>query len=111
MHVAHSDAFVLHPGCDTGSDSGQFKVWLIYADFLKAKAPLTWPTTGEWAGGILAHFEVDWSVSPEQGCRGMVRQKRPSCSTGFDWAHWVVRRPGSDGSEAATRLSDLPRSR
>jgi hypothetical protein len=111
VHVAQSDEFRLHLGGDSGPARGQLRVWLIYADFLKAKPPQTWPTPGEWAGGILAYFEIDWEVSPELGCRGIVRHKRPPESTRFEWAKWVVHTPDSDESRAETRLSDLPTSR
>jgi hypothetical protein len=111
VHAARSDEFVLHLGGDKGPLRGQLRVWLIYADFLKAKPPRTWPTPGEWAGGILAYFEIDWEMSPEQGCRGIARHKRPADGTRFEWAKWVVRTPGSDESQAETRLTDRPISR
>jgi hypothetical protein len=106
VHVAKSDEFLLHLGGEKGAARGQVKVWLIYADFLGARPPRTWPRAREWAGGILAFFEIDWETSPGRGCRGTVRRKRPENSTGFKWAEWVVRQPDSDRSEAQVRLSD-----
>jgi hypothetical protein len=107
VHVAKSDAFLLHLGGEDRPARGQLKVWLIYADFLGARPPRTWPKAREWAGGILAYFEVDWETSPSHGCRGIVRCRRPEESTGFKWAEWVVRPPGSDESQAQVRLSDI----
>lgn len=99
VHVAKSDPFVLHLGGADRPKSGRIKVWLIYADFLGALPPRTWPKEYEWAGGILAYFEIDWDISPEGGCRGVVRTKRPEEGTGFEWQEWEA-----DG--AAARLSD-----
>lgn len=107
VHVASSDAFLVHLGKEAGPDRGQLKVWLIYADFLGARPPRTWPQAREWAGGILAYFEIDWETSPGRGCRGIVRHKKPEESTGFQWAEWVRRPPDSDEAEAHVRLSDI----
>ena len=107
VHAAKSDEFLLHLGSKTGPASGQLKVWLIYADFLGAKPPRTWPKAKEFAGGILAFFEIDWKTTPGRSCQGVVRQKRPQEGTGFNWAKWVVRKPGSDRSETQFRLSDV----
>ena len=99
VHVAKSDPFVLHLGGKDRPKSGRVKVWLIYADFLGTFPPRTWPKEYEWAGGILAYFEIDWEISPEGGCRGIVRNKRPEESTGFKWDEWVAKK-------AVIRLSD-----
>lgn len=104
-HVARSDTFLLHLGGDDGPARGQFKMWLIYADFLGSRPPRTWPAEREWAGGILAYFEVDWETLPDGGCRGAVRHQRPKEGTRFDWAKWVG--PSSHQSQAAFRLSDI----
>jgi hypothetical protein len=106
VHTAKSDEFVLHLGNSTEPARGQIKVWLIYADFLWARPPRTWPKAKEFAGGILTFFEIDWAMSPGRPCQGAVRQKRPEESTGFNWSKWVVRKPDSDRSEAQVRLSD-----
>jgi hypothetical protein len=100
MHVAKSDPFLLHLGADSRPARGQLKVWLIYADFLGARPPRTWPKEREWAGGILAYFEIDWETSPGHGCRGIVRQKRPEQGTRFKWAEWA-------SGTAQVRLSDV----
>lgn len=108
VHAAKSDAFVLHLGGQNKSACGRLKVWLIYADFLGFRPPNRWPKTREWAGGILAYFEIDWETSPDPRCRGTVRLKRPEEGTGFPWSKWVVRPAGSRESRAQFRLSDLP---
>jgi hypothetical protein len=107
-HTAKSDEFLLHVGAEPEAARGQIKVWLIYADFLFSRPPRTWPKAKEYAGGILAYFEVDWSASPGRPCQGTVRQKRPKEGTGFDWANWVERKPDSDHSDARVRVSDAP---
>ena len=107
VHVAKSDEFLLHLGGDHQPSRGLVKVWLIYADFLGARPPRTWPKQREWAGGILAYFEIDWETSPGSGCRGILRHKKPEESTRFKWSDWVVRTPDSDESEARVRLSDI----
>jgi hypothetical protein len=106
VHVAKSDSFVLHLGQEGKPASGRLKVWLIYADFLGARPPRTWPKQREWAGGILAYFEIDWEATPGHACRGVVVPKRPEQGTGFEWAEWVSRTPGSHESRARIRLSD-----
>lgn len=100
-HVAESDPFLLYLGENTGPARGQVRVWLIYADFLGARPPHTWPKEREWAGGILAYFEIDWESEPGHSCRGTIRHKRPENSTGFDWAKWVAH-------GASVRLSNNP---
>lgn len=101
VHVARSDWFTIHLGSHEKAAAGKLKVWLIYADFLGSRPPKTWPKNPEWAGGILAYCEVDWEKVPGEPCRGLVRHKKPSESTGFDWAAW-------SGSEPVARacLSD-----
>jgi len=106
VHTAKSDEFLLHLGGESGPARGQVKVWLIYADFLWARPPRTWPKAKEFAGGILVYFEIDWEKSPGRPCQGTVRLKRPQESTGFNWVKWVVRKPDSDRSEAQVRISD-----
>jgi len=91
VHGAKSDEFLLHLGDAQGADRGVVKVWLIYADFFGARPPRTWPREREWAGGILAYFQIDWEVSDTGGLRGSVCHQRPGQSTGFDWADWAQR--------------------
>lgn len=100
VHIAKSDPFLLHLGGDNRLARGQVRVWLIYADFLGARPPRTWPKEREWAGGILAYFEIDWERLLGHGCRVVVRQKRPEEGTRFKWAEWA---PGT----AQARLSDM----
>ena len=100
VHVAKSDPFLVHLGGDHEPDRGRVKVWLIYADFLGARPPSTWPQEGEWAGGILAYFEIDWQILRDHGCCGSVCSKRPEEGTRFNWGEWV-------GGTAQVRLSDI----
>lgn len=100
VHVAKSDPFLLHLKADNHPARGQVKVWLVYADFLGTRPPRTWPKEREWAGGILAYFEIDWETSAGDGCRGIVRHKRPEEGTGFKWAEWAA-------GTAQVRLSDI----
>jgi hypothetical protein len=106
VHNAVSDTFELHLGGPNQPDRGHIKVWLIYADFLGSRPPGTWPDEPEWAGGILAYFEIDWLQSPDGVRRGTVQPKRPTQSTRFDWKSWVEESPAESGAMA--RLSDRP---
>jgi len=106
VHTARSETFVVHLGDGRRVDRGRIKVWLIYADFLGSWPPLSWPKEREWAGGILAYFEIDWETNLVQECRGTIRSSRPRDGTGFDWAAWIEGTPGSPTPPAQARLSD-----
>ena len=84
---------------------GRFRVWLIYADFMGAPTPRIWPKKMEWSGGILAYFEIDWSVDPSGERQSSVRQKTPDSDTGFDWAAWVGPPDADNQERAVARLS------
>lgn len=106
VHSARSDDFVVQLG-KTGEESkGMAKVWLVYADFLGAKLPASWPRTPEFAGGILAFFEVHWELKENAECEFQIRQLIPTHSTGFDWERWSKRARASKGSKRSTKLSD-----
>ncbi len=107
VHVARSDQFLVHPGSEENLTRGQLKIWLVYADFLGSPTPRGWPVQREWAGGILAYFEVDWEMTPDRQCRVVARQTRPTANTKFDWKSWVQHPPGADCATAAARLSDV----
>ncbi len=107
VHTACSETFVVHLGDGSRVDRGRIKVWLIYADFLGSWPPRSWPQEREWAGGILAYFEIDWETDLTQDCRGTLRTIRPREGSGFDWAAWIAGTPGSQTPAAQTRLSDL----
>ncbi len=94
VHVAKSDSFIVHLGGNNQPERGKIKLWLIYADFLGARPPRTWPQEREWAGGILAYIEIDWETIPGQPCHAIMRHKRPEESTGFQWIRWTEN-PGS----------------
>ena len=100
VHVARSDPLVVHVGGEPHPAHGKLKIWLIYADFLNSRPPRSWPRQREWAGGILAYWEVDWSRQPGGPCRGTVQIKRPPESTGFDWQQWAEK------DNATARLND-----
>jgi|GEM_PF-1249205 len=104
-HVARSDDFVVHFHGPNNPSRGKLKVWLIYADFLGYRPPPSWPRTPEYAGGILAYFEMDWEMAGGS-LRAAVRHLKPTAATGFDWAAWVRPAPGGDASTASFRLSN-----
>ena len=108
VHAAQSDEFTLHPGGTGDARSGWAGVWLIYADFMGAKLPEGWLTDPEWAGGILAYFEVRWDWKAERGLEVSLRQLPPPRSTGFAWERWVARTRAASGPSSTARLSDLP---
>lgn len=104
-HRAQSDKFVVAFGGPGEPQRGMLKVWLIYADFLGHRPPPTWPRSPEYAGGILAYFEIDWETV-DGSLRASVRHLKPTTGTGFNWPAWV--RPGASGHEstAVFRLSN-----
>jgi hypothetical protein len=108
VHGAQSDVFTLHPGGTGEARSGWAGVWLIYADFMGAKLPEGWLTDPEWAGGILAYFEVRWTLGTDGGCDVSVRQLAPARSTGFAWERWAARTRAASGSSSPAKVSDLP---
>jgi len=108
VHTAESDEFTLHPGGAGEARSGWAEVWLIYADFMGAKLPEGWPKEPEYAGGILAYFEVHWSLKAEGAHEVSLRQLAAPRSTGFDWERWATRTRASSDSRSTAKLSDLP---
>ncbi|MCA9148401.1 MAG: hypothetical protein KDA92_03835 [Planctomycetales bacterium] len=103
VHVARSETFEVHIGMANGPQSGLLKLWIIYADFLGAWPPSTWPQEPEWAGGILTYGEIRWEKMPDELCRGSVRFLTPSTSTGFDWRKWS----DDPRAPAQSRLSNV----
>jgi hypothetical protein len=106
VHIARSDDFTIHLGSAGIADSGKAGIWLIYADFLGARPPRFWPKEPEYAGGILAYFELDWNLAPDGRCEIDCRQRRPTQGTGFDWKEWVALTQISDDPKKTARLSD-----
>ncbi|MDP7015244.1 MAG: hypothetical protein QGG36_05570 [Pirellulaceae bacterium] len=94
VHIARSDDFRVRPSPNGGeSEPGRLGVWLIYADFLDASLPKNWPSEGEYAGGVLAYFEISWRRSSNGGREFEIESLIPPSSTGFDWADWSTRSP------------------
>jgi len=106
VHVAQSDEFTLKLPKAGERQQGVAKVWLVYADFMGAKLPVTWPKTPEFAGGVLAFFEVKWTLIPESGCEVSIRQMVPKQGSGFNWERWVSRSRASADSKRTARLSN-----
>ena len=105
VHAARSDEFILPFNSSHGIQQGRFKVWLIYADFMGAPTPSTWPKEMEWRGGILAYFEIDWNVDSSGECQLSTQQRTPARDTGFDWATWVEPPDADKRKWAIARLS------
>lgn len=108
VHLAESDEFTLDLGRAGEPIRGLAALWLIYADFMGAKPPASWPQTPEYAGGILAYFEVQWDLQARVGERLSVRQKVPRSSTGFDWEQWARRCRAVPDPRKLARVSDAP---
>ena len=104
VHSARSDRFLL-PIEDADTGPGWFGIWLVYADFMSAPPPATWPKKLEWAGGILAYFEIRRDVNSGGECQFSMEQKTPPGGTGFDWQKWVGPRDGAEKERAVARLS------
>jgi hypothetical protein len=111
VHTAQSDEFTLHLGMSGQVSSGRAGIWLIYADFLGAKPPASWPKEPEYAGGILAFFEARWAKGVEGRPEIGIIPMMPRHATGFDWQRWALRTLASPDSKRTAKLSDrmLPR--
>lgn len=106
VHTAQSDEFTLHPGKAGESRQGRAGVWLVYADFMGAKVPGAWPKAPEYAGGILAFFEIKWESKPDGTCKIDLRQTVPKRGTDFDWQEWADETLASTNQNCKARLSD-----
>ncbi len=104
-HRARSDEFVVHFDGPNEPSRGKLKVWLIYADFLGHRPPPAWPREREYAGGILAYFEIDWEIINGK-LHAAAHHTKPTVATGFDWPAWVRATPDGSGSTASFRLSN-----
>jgi hypothetical protein len=105
IHVAMSDEFSLNLRPLPERQHGIARVWLVYADFMGARLPEAWPKTQEFAGGILAFFEVEWRAEAAGGCEVRFHQLAPRSSTGFNWERWVNRSKASADPKRTAKLS------
>lgn len=106
VHVAESDEFSLWLPKSADHQQGMARVWLVYADFLGARPPASWPKTPEFAGGILAFFELEWNLSPNDRCMASIRHTAPKQGTGFNWVRWVNQTKASADPNRTARLSN-----
>ena len=111
VHTVQSDEFTLHLGQANERPKGLAAVSLIYADFMEAKPPAAWPKAPEYAGGILAYFEIQWNLKESHGHKIGIRQLVPKSSTGFEWERWAPRTRAARDSKSTAKLSDVPASR
>ncbi len=88
VHTAHSDDFFIDIGDAGKLKSGKIGIWLIYADFLGSSVPRDWPQGKEYAGGILAYFEIDWTRKTDGTFEFQIEHLTPPSETGFDWESW-----------------------
>ncbi len=107
VHATQSDEFTLHLGMPQGQVRGMASIWLIYADFMGARLPDTWPKSPEWAGGILAYFEMRWNLDAEPGRRISLQQQSPNRGAGYDWERWATRTRAAWDSRGTAKLSDF----
>ncbi len=108
VHSARSDEFTFHLGGGPVLGKSLARVWLVYADFMGARTPPGWPDAPEFAGGVLAYFEIEWDPEAAQERRLTMRQTIPRQGTGFDWARWVSRTKLATNWTATARLADAP---
>lgn len=94
-HQAHSDRLAIPLITSDASLSNEaikptqkIGVWLIYADFLDADPSKSWPREKEFAGGILAYFELTCETMVKDDLSVAVKQLIPRYATGFDWRKW-----------------------
>jgi hypothetical protein len=107
VHTAQSDEFTLHFGAPEAQSRGVAAMWLIYADFMGAKLPEGWPKTPEFAGGILAYFELHWDRQAEPGQEISLQELMPKRDTGFDWEQWAPRTRATPDPKSTAKLTDL----
>jgi hypothetical protein len=107
VQTAQSDEFTLHLGEPEGPVRGVAAVWLIYADFMGAKLPAGWPKSPEFAGGILAYFELRWDVKAAAGREIRLEQLAPKRSTGFDWEQWAPWTRAAPDPKSTAKLTDV----
>lgn len=107
VHSAQSDEFTLHFGPAEGQAQGRATVWLIYADFMGARLPEAWPKAPEFAGGILAYFELQWDAKAGSGREISLQQLIPKRATGSDWEGWALRTRAAQSPKIPARLSDV----
>lgn len=107
VHTAQSDEFTLHLAGAEGQPRGMAAIWIIYADFMGAKLPETWPKVPEFAGGILAYFELHWDLKTEVGQEISFHQVVPKRGTGFDWEQWTPRTRAAEDSKSTAKLVDV----
>jgi hypothetical protein len=111
VHTAQSDEFALHLGGAETNSQGRAGVWLVYADFMGAKLPMDWPKAPEFAGGILAYFEMIWELKTDGRCEIRIQHMTPKQGTGFDWERWANRTRAAADPKRNAVLTDsaLPR--
>lgn len=109
VHTAQSDQFTLHIGRPGEKNSGRAGIWLIYADFLGAPPPTGWPKEPEYAGGILAFFEVRWTKTATGRPEIRIVQTAPRRATGFDWQRWTLRTLAAPDTHSTAKLTDFGR--
>jgi hypothetical protein len=107
VHTAQSDEFTLHLAGPDAPPRGLVTVWLMYADFMGARLPEAWPKAPEFAGGILAYFELHWDPKSRDGREISLRQLVPKRSTSFDWEQWAPRTRAARDSKSTAKLSDV----
>ena len=107
VNKVNSDEFTLHLGKSEQPAAGQAKIWLIFADFLGAKPPPSWPKKPEYAGGILAFFEAKWNLTSDHRCEVQITQRAPKESTGFNWERWAARTRAVTNSMSTAKLLDF----
>jgi len=107
VHTAQSDQFTLHLGMPGEGSSGKARIWLIYADFLGAPPPTGWPKEPEYAGGILAFFQLRWAKGAAGPPEIRIEQTAPRRATGFDWERWTRRTLSAPDTHSTAKLTDF----
>ena len=102
VHSAASDEFLIH----LDQQDGRIMLWLIFADFMGAPIPKSFPQEPEYNGGILAFFEVDWHNTPDNALQLKLAHRTPQTSTRFNWRGWAGRASAHDKLQAIPRLMD-----
>ena len=70
------------------SSSGEIRIWLIYADFMYAEPPASWPKKMEFSGGILNYFSIDWKQIGDTIEIQSITCEVPPEDSRVDWQTW-----------------------
>ena len=89
LQISLSDSnLATNNNSQSAAASGEIRVWLIYADFMFAEPPASWPKKNEFSGGILNYFSINWKQVGDKIEIQSVTSEVPPEDTRVDWQTW-----------------------